>query len=427
MVSDAAAQSPDPSDAAVRPSVPPASLEPTTSRPGARILVGLLVLVAVVLALVPLAWRQPTPEQLWEQARAALAEKRFQEASRLLDTLSTRRPPTMEDLYLRGQVEIANGQNDAALAHLALVPDSNPLAQRARLQAGQVELRRGRLAHAEHWFNQALAINPSLIPARRELIYVYGMQLRRREIGAQFRALARLSPLNYSEAFLWCLTRTAVWDAQEQVEDLSRFLAADPDDRWTRLALAERLAMVNRGDDALKVLEALPAVDPESIALRAKLAFDRGDEAAGDALLAAAPREAPAPAKVRGRRALTRRDGASARDAFRVVLADNPDDQEAVFGMAQALRMLGNAREAEPYMVRVRDHNLFNSLLQRSTQPGGATDHVLHREIGDVCARLDLKDEARSWYQLVLLQRPLDRETQRAMFLLDNPAGSGGS
>ena len=70
------------------------------------------------------------------------------------------------------------------------------MAAQARMLAGQTELRRDRVRLAEELFHAALALDPRLVQAHRELIYIYGMQLRRRELSREFMALSKLDGIN---------------------------------------------------------------------------------------------------------------------------------------------------------------------------------------------------------------------------------------
>src|SRR5262249_45717464 len=138
----------------------------------------------------------------------------------------------------------------------------------------------------------------------RELIYIYGMQLRRAELGNQFRALAQLGPLSFGDAFVWTLTQGFPWDPAEMVKTLESFVKADPADRWSRVGLAESLRELGQLDQAEQVLRALDEADPEARAARARLALDRGDVAAVASLLAAGPADHPELELMRGRIAL---------------------------------------------------------------------------------------------------------------------------
>ncbi len=100
--------------------------------------------------------------------------------------------------------------------------------------------------------------------AHRRLVYIDGLLLRRRELNEHFQALARLAPLTFDEVFSWCLTRNTVWGPHERARVLRRFVAADPDDRWSRAALAETLRQTGRRDEAAGVLSVLPESDPDA-------------------------------------------------------------------------------------------------------------------------------------------------------------------
>src|SRR5207237_10018272 len=125
------------------------------------------------------------------------------------------------------QLAVARNRTEEALADLARVPDHHYMAAQARLMAGQLELRRDRLRFAEEAFHAALRLNPGLIQAHRELIYIFGLQLRRPALHAEFHALASLSDLKFDEAFHWCLLRNESWEPSEVVAMVSKCIAAD--------------------------------------------------------------------------------------------------------------------------------------------------------------------------------------------------------
>ena len=62
------------------------------------------------------------------------------------------------------QAAKALGRPDEALAELARIPDGDPAAPRARLLAGQIELRRDRVRRAEAALLAALELDPTLVP-----------------------------------------------------------------------------------------------------------------------------------------------------------------------------------------------------------------------------------------------------------------------
>ena len=214
---------------------------------------------------------------------------RYERVDSALDRLRRLREPTPLDWFLRAQLAMARNNNDQALDDLARVPDEHYMAAQARMLAGQTELRRNRVRLAEQLFHAAIKLDPRLVQAHRELIYIYGMQLRRAELSAEFMALSKLSELTFDNVFHWGLLRNNSWEPGETVTTLARYVAADPGDRWSRLALAENYRRMDRFDDAESIIAPLPADDPRVIELRARMALDHEGPGGGRSAACAGP------------------------------------------------------------------------------------------------------------------------------------------
>jgi predicted Zn-dependent protease len=368
---------------------------------------------------------RPGPDALWAQAQADLRAGRFEQAERAVARLDRLRRPTPLDRMLRGQLAVALKQADRAIAELSLVPDGHFMAAQARLLAGQVELRRDRLRFGEEWLRAAVRLDPKLIQAHRELIYIYGLQLRRAELHAEFLALASLTPLTFEEAFHWCLLRNESWEPIEAARMLLSCVAADPGDRASRLALAENQRRMGQLDEAESALAPLAPDDPEAIAARARLAFDRQEPERAERLLAAGPRGDPGLARLRGRLALARRDARAAADHFRIAYAADPDSREALFGLIGALQMLGQAKAVAPLRQLAAHREYLQGLVQRAGSAEARGDPELPRRLGEACAALHRDVEARAWYQVAIARDPLDSRAQRALYRL-GAAGDDG-
>ena len=115
-----------------------------------------------------------------------------------------------------------------------------------------------------------------------------------------------MTDLRYKELFHWGLLKNDSWEPSEAADVLARSLAADPDDRWTRLALAENQRKMGHLEESEATLSRLAPDDPRAIATRVQLAMDRGDDRAAERLLATGPAAEPALARLRGRLALSR-------------------------------------------------------------------------------------------------------------------------
>jgi tetratricopeptide (TPR) repeat protein len=370
--------------------------------------------------------RRPDPDALWAEAEQALRTGRFGEARAALGRIERLRPKTGEDLVLQAQLATAADATDEALDALARVPDGHPLASQARLLAGRLERQRNRLRPAEAAFRNALALEPGLIEAHRELIFIYGFQARRHEADAEFRALARLTPLTHHDLFTWALTYFSRW-SPDIVEDLNGFIEADPEDRYSRLALAERLLeRPGAESDITRILGPLGDADPDALALRIELAFNGGRFDEAERLLAAAPEGHPRIARIRGELALRRRDLDVAIRHFRDALSAEPFDRVSPMQLAQALRLKGDVAAADALVERVRRLNRVYNRIVRVRSPRQANQVSDLAELGRACEDAGLLDEARGWYGCAIAADPLDASAQQGLHRLgrsDGPAG----
>ena len=364
------------------------------------------------------------PEAIWKQAEADLEAGKLDAVDSAAEQLGRLRKPTASDWFLRGQLAVARHDGDKAIDLLAQVPDGHGLAARARLLAGQTELRRSRVRYAEKWLVAATRLDPRLVQAHRELIYIYATLLRRAELNAEFTALSKLTDLTFDNAFHWGLLRGNSWDPGKVIEGLSRYVEADPGDRWSRLALAENYRRMGRSDDAEKTLAGLSSGEPEVIDLLVRIALDRQDTERAEQLLASGPKDDPLLARLRGRLALARGDARSAVAYFRIAFAADPLNRETIFGLAAALELSGDPEAAVPYRQTAANLDRFNSLIQRASARGARADTHLLRHLGAACVALELNAEARAWYKLAISADPLDSESQEALYRLTHPAES---
>jgi len=379
----------------------------------------------MILAILPGHWyfgfrRSEDPDAIWQAGEADLSAGRIDLAEAAANRLSRLREPTPLDCMLRAQLDIAHGRAEEAVAGLMRVPDEHPMAAQAHLMAGQVELRRHRARFAEQYFRKALQLNPKLVQAHRELIYILGHQLRRTELNAEFLALSQLTELTFDNVFHWCLMRTALWEPSTALKELLLFVETDPEDRWSRLAIADNYRRMGLIDDAETAIAPLPDADLDALAIRVMLAIDRHQDDKAEQLLASGPAGDPTLAKLRGRLALARRDAPSALRCFQVAYAHAPDDRDALLGLVNALTMIGDDKSAAPLRETAKNFELLNSLVQRAAIPNERENPRLLRDLGAACAAAGRDPEARGWYRLAIARDPLDIESQQALFQIDN-------
>jgi tetratricopeptide (TPR) repeat protein len=351
---------------------------------------------------------------------AALAEfnaGRYEHALALLDRRAGEVTPTSLDWMLRARVAEAQGQPEDALAHLKHIPDSDPIAAKAWLKAGQIELARDRSRAAEAAYLHALALDHDQIQSHRELAYLYAVQRREAECDAQFQALDRLMPLDATLAFAWSQNDCGLWDVPGARKVLIRLVAEDPTDRVSRLALATGYVMGNHPVEAEAALAPLPDTDPDARALRVQLALDRGDIETAEGLIRDAPRDHARLNFFRGRLALHANDLRRAADAFRAALLLDPADRDAIDGLSIALRRLGDP-QAEELRQAVSHHDRLKRTIKDSVNTL-STDRKIFDKLGQICESMNLRKQARVWYRLAIDRDPLDAEAQQALARLE--------
>ena len=174
-------------------------------------------------------------------------------------------------------------------------PDSDPIsgtgpAQGRADRAGETPLAGGRGGLCS-----PLGLDPSQIQAYRELAYLYALQRRKRECDAVYHELARRKDLDYILAFAWCQNTCQLWDPGEARKVLTGFLAKDPSDRFSRLALAASYQLTNEQDEAEKAYSAtLQTPTPKPGPSGIQLAIDRGEREAAESLAQEGPADCAA-------------------------------------------------------------------------------------------------------------------------------------
>lgn len=391
-----------------------------------RYIAGATVALATAAAAAWLAyWPSADPDRLWAQAQTTLRAGRREEARATLRRIERLRPKTTADWLLEAQLASADGRIDESLGALSRVPDTDPMFGQAALMAGRLERVRKRIRSAETHLHRAQRFDPMLIEPRKELIYIYGIQARRREADTEFIALGKLTRLTHHDLFTWALTHFTSW-RPEVAEDLQAFVDADPADRHSRLALAEALHdQPGQGTRVLRILEALPSTDADALSIRVSLAIheERLDDARS--LLETGPADHPGLARFRGRLAMPANDPAAAVEHFRRALSSEPYDRVALFDLGQALSLAGNKDEADLFLERAKRLNELYNLVVRVRSPAQENvppDLIL---LASACEAAGLKEEARHWYLLAVSRDPLDPKAQQGLFRLGKARPEG--
>jgi tetratricopeptide (TPR) repeat protein len=358
------------------------------------------------------------PSKLGAEARVALKNRQWPRAEGLLAQLARQRPPTSDDIVLRAELKLGRGWVDESIALLTGIADSDPLAASARLVAGQIEKSRNRARPAEALFIQASRLDPRLVAAHRELILLYAAQGRRLDLNAQYKVLTDLESLTFDDVFLWMTSFENLWLNDVIRSQLERFLAADPDDRVSRLALAGVLLHTHQLEESESLLRPLRDSDPDARALRAHIALSRMRMDEVRLLLESGPTEHVGLALLRGQVAVRINDRLTAARQFRIALSHDPTNHEALQGLALVLKQLGDREAAASIQEQLDQWHFLTTLLQKSRTFEIRTDKTLLTQLAQTCAALNQIPEARAWYRLALAQDPLDAAIQKSLYFL---------
>jgi tetratricopeptide (TPR) repeat protein len=380
-----------------------------------------LAVIVVAAAAAALAWSltpRADPIALSREAVADWQAGRMNEARSRMRQLERFRPPTPDDRLLRARIELATGYDAAGLEELEHIADDRTLGPQALYLMGTIERRRNRLRYAEANYRKAIELDPGNLSARKELIYILGMQSRRPELDAAFKALGRLTPLTRYDLYVWCLTHFVNW-GPDSAEELQPFLTADPQDRRTRLAIAT-LLLAQPGQEARvdEVLSPLPPDDPEVLALLVEKELNRGRIDEATKRIAATKADDPRLARLRGRIALRRGDRAAAVRHFRRALSDEPYDRVSNSELGKALLLGGDRAEAQTYLDRAHNLDEVYNLVTRVGKPEQEGPDPNLNRLARACEAAGLLEEARGWYMLAIGQNPLDPEAQQGMHRL---------
>jgi hypothetical protein len=84
-----------------------------------------------------------------------------------------------------------------------------------------------------------------------------------------------------------------------------------------------------------------------------------------------------------------------------------------------ALRLVGDAGAAQPYIEAAGRHDALWHLVARASTSEGERDPKMPRQLGMACAAAG-RHQARAWLRLAIDRDPLDAEGQRALVGLEH-------
>jgi tetratricopeptide (TPR) repeat protein len=374
--------------------------------------------------------RQEDPADLWFRAQVDYAAGRLAAADADFVQLARIRRLGVTEGLLRSEVLRDRGLIAEALAALdeLRVPFRGPEAASIASRRGELEFQRYRFRAAEAELKRALDLDPERLDVRRRLVMLYAQQGRSAQVASWAPKLAITDRPEFLDLVIWTLARREPLDRAERAETLRKAVQADPDDRTSRIALAECLRRLGHLDEAVVTLSALSSAEPEVRCARARIALDQGDDGRAEILLGTTSdsSEAPSVSRLHGRLALGRGDAKSAAHHFRAALVADHDDRDSHFGLAQALSLAGQPEAARAHADIARAIDRLDWLVQRARPRNRRNDPGTLQAIAEACLAIGHRDQARAWYRLALSYDPQNPDLKFAVSGLEpiHPPGS---
>jgi len=344
------------------------------ARGGRLKVLGALVFWTVVVSLVGLnawwSWRnfRPLPDR--RKIEAIVRSQRFSEAEPALRELVRRSPEDGAALMLLGRCLAAQGDLVESARVLDRVPFWWPSKGEALFVAGEEYNQAGWARKAEIAWKACAADDPLhpvpemyYLTAIEALIEIYATQERWEEAREMaWSCLDRVAPdQRINVLFMLLRTRVQRVAAEARAPKLRRFVAADPRDIDSRLALARVEAALGNAEEAERQLTIALEQEPSNVeAWRDRLStlYERGDMKTLSEAVAKLPKGAVHDGEIwkfRGYAGRSAGDLEDALNSFQRALELRPFDEQIYYQLALAQRQLGRRAEAEKNLARYKE------------------------------------------------------------------------
>jgi thioredoxin-like negative regulator of GroEL len=299
-------------------------------------------------------------------------------------------------------VEFRQGHLDEALRCVARVPSGSANGALARQLEGTMLLAAGRGSRAETALKECIRLDPRAVEARRRLVFLYAVELRRDELRNVLWELDELGAMTISDLVLLSGSAFIVWNATETLTWIEQFVASDARDVHARIAAGRYRLRKNDQAGARAILEEAWSLEPTNSNALAGLIechIDQAELESARRLLERVPaggRDDARFAYLHGRLAEDAERWDEATEIYARAAAGDPDHREAHYRLGQLLLQTGDAAKAEPYVERARklaDRESLLGSLVNSDDPGHFVPLMARLE-----AELAHDRIAKAWY-----------------------------
>jgi tetratricopeptide (TPR) repeat protein len=324
------------------------------------------------------------------------------------------------------------GPGREALEHLNRVcPYNAAMSVLVQLNRGKALYRLLKLDQAEAAWLETLRLDPTSAEAGWSLLDLYYLEGREDEARRLALHLHDVEPDPHDRVQL--LLELIRQDARPPapgslVKWFEPVVQQEPGDLHAALGYGLALVRIGRvesGLDHLRKAESLHPDQPEAWDAHLTGLDESGQiDAMTETLETMPPSIAASPrlVKHRARVAQDRRDWAEAARLYRLARTAEPFNRLVEYRLSRALRHLGQNDEAESIEQRVRRRDIAIQQIRplydeaNETKGLGTQPHTdLYQRLADARERMQLLDEARAWYRLVLKYDPMNEISRAAL------------
>ncbi|QDT97367.1 FG-GAP-like repeat-containing protein [Gimesia aquarii] len=354
-------------------------------------------------------------EQQFREVQIAIERNDIEEALDLLDNILERSPNHSQALLYRGQLRRDAGNLAGASSDWKSVPDHPPMTGGvARYLEATILLEKGKARLAEQKLLRAVELHPSYPQPNRRLLELYIVQGRRDDVHQQLTRIAQSRALAIDElVFRFVAPERATVPAAGS-ELMRSYIAADPEDQDSKLALVRYLLEEEKYSEADDILQPLIVADPQderAVGLLVEILLKQGKTQHAGEILSKYYRRKPSPefSKSVGYNAAEVEDWATAAKHYLYVAQERPEDTGSLYRLGQVLQRLECDVEAQQCL---RQAKLMDRLQRQALRlVWGSRDKVdlmvpIALEVGDLLAQLGRRTEALLWYEQILAVRP---------------------
>lgn len=351
----------------------------------------------------------------------------------LLDEVLSHAPNHARALLYRGQLAAQEGDPETAIGFFDRVGDDNRReAGTARYLAATAWYTKQNARLAEQQFLASITLHPTFLKPRESLAKLYYIQMRPAELQRQLNAIRDVRDWNLEELFASQLAWFTSSLPLENIPILEGFIAADPADVLSSIALARHYLIHDRTKEAIEILHKAQLNEPNNLTVHGLLSECHLKLSDVETAWRQFEHDKPAadnPAvwwRALGRLATQAERWPEAVSALTHAVADNPNDYEAAYLLGIAAKRCGQDQLAEQQLEKAQTTQRLATaasiflVTDRDRQDVLATTLL---DVGRLLLELHRPGEALHWVSAFLTMRPQHQEAQSLWRLAGSHVG----